>query len=631
MQISDEIKAQILATIDLSDLIGEVVELRRKGGNYSGLCPFHKEKTPSFMVSPGKGIYKCFGCGKAGNAITFMKDYHGLSFVESVKELAKRAGIHLEEGNEYKAKEELTKKDVAYLTLEITGKFFEKCLGAKEGKTALSYFRKRGFSAQTISEFQLGYAPDAWDRLINELQNQNISIEAMLDAGLILKHETKGTYYDRFRNRAVFPIHNYIGKIIGYGARILTEDKDQPKYLNSPQTIVYDKSKTLYGINFAKNEIRTKGFAILVEGYTDTISLHQAGFRNVVASSGTSLTTEQLNVLYKLCKRLYFVYDADSAGIKAAERGLDMALAKGFEVLIVQLPSGEDPDSLILNHGPALFQSCLSDAAGFLDFLVNEMKKQGKFDTPHLKADSIRTILNIIVKIPDSLLHDEYISKMASMLHLTDNQVKKVYAEKAKIEAKLKGRSTEYDYSETRRIENDEKAVNDSEIKVSQRDYELLKEEQAIFALALNDDHAFSIIFGKMKINSDIFISDEAKRLFDIMATFVSFDGNYLGHILETDEINEEDKNYFSQIGLKIDELSPNWKKFLKTEESVNIVKHIKDLFYNLELVKVNRRIDELKAELGSNKEADMSSVLRMISELSQKKVKLSSEIVNGK
>lgn len=631
MQISDEIKAQILSTIDLSDLIGEVVELRRKGGNYSGLCPFHHEKTPSFMVSPAKGIYKCFGCGKAGNAITFMKDYHGLSFVESVKELAKRAGIHIEEGNEYKAKEELTKKDVAYLTLEISGKYFEKCLAAKEGKAALSYFRKRGFSAQTISDFQLGYAPDAWDRLITELQNQNISNEAMLDAGLILKHETKGTFYDRFRNRAIFPIHNYIGKIIGFGARILTDDKDQPKYINSPQTIVYDKSKTLYGINHAKNEIRNKGFAILVEGYTDTISLYQAGFRNVVASSGTSLTTEQLNILYKLCKRLYFVYDADSAGIKAVERGLDLALAKGFEVLIVQLPAGEDPDSLILNHGPALFQRCINDGVGFLDFLVSEMKKHGKFDTPHLKAESIRTILNIIVKIPDTLLHDEYISRMASMLHLTDNQIKKVYTEKAKIEGKLKAGNSGYEYREAKRSQSDVMTEDGKENPLIRKEYDLLKEEQAIFALALNDDQAFSIIFGKMKINSDIFISDEAKRLFEILATFVSFDGNYLGHILETDDIGEDDKNYFSQIGLKIDELSPNWKKFLKTEENVNIVKNIKDLFYNLELVKVNRRIDELKAELGANKEADMSSILRLISELSQKKVKLSYEIVNGK
>ena len=318
--ITEAQKEQILEQSDIVDIIGEVVNLKRRGSNYLGLCPFHNEKTPSFTVSDVKGIYKCFGCGESGNAVSFMMKYHNMTYIDAMKELALKAGVKIEDTQSPKVKEQIDKKDLVFHALEAASEFYNKYLFLKPAKQALAYFKSRQFSDDTIKKYKLGYAPDSFDETMKHLIKLGFSIETLSESGLIIENKDKTSYYDRFRGRAMFPILNVTGKVLGFGARQLEDNKNQPKYINSPQTLVYDKSFSLYGIFHAKNEIRNKQSVILVEGYANVITLHQAGIENVVASSGTSLTVQQLSQLSKFTKTIYFSYDSDSAGQNASEK-----------------------------------------------------------------------------------------------------------------------------------------------------------------------------------------------------------------------------------------------------------------------------------------------------------------------
>ncbi|MGA2297682.1 MAG: DNA primase, partial [FCB group bacterium] len=326
MKITDEIREEILRHTDIVDVVSESIELRKKGKNFIGLCPFHNDKKPSLNVSPELGIYKCFACGAGGDAISFMMNYHHLNFIEAIKELAKKAGVRLpEESNEPYVKEEVDKKELVLKAINAASQFYIKMMNSSEGKVARTFFKDRGFTDEIITGFFLGYAPDSWDSLMTELKKQNFTGQTLFEAGLTVQKEDK-SYYDRFRNRIMFPIQDALGKVIGFGARQLNPDDKMGKYINSPQSIVYDKSRTLYGLFQAKNEIRSKKYAIVVEGYADVLTLHQAGYTNSVASSGTALTVEQLKLLSRYTKKIYISYDADEAGIKAAERAAVLSI-----------------------------------------------------------------------------------------------------------------------------------------------------------------------------------------------------------------------------------------------------------------------------------------------------------------
>ncbi len=632
MAFNEDIKERIIQNTDLVDLIGEIVDLRKKGSNYSGLCPFHNEKTPSFMVSPEKGIYKCFGCGKSGNSITFMTDYHGLSFPEALTELGRRAGIQVEEKTTKKVKEQLNQQDLALLALDASKEFYCRQLGQKSGKIASAYYHKRNFAPDTIAAFSLGYAPDSWDSLLTELKKQKFNEKVLTDAGLIIKNESKDSYYDRFRNRAIFPIQNFMGKVIGFGARQLGEERDQPKYINSPQSLVYDKSQTLYGIFHAKNEIRSKQSVILVEGYVDVITSWQAGFKNIVASSGTSLTNEQLNILGKLCKRIYFVYDADNAGIHATERGVEMALEKGFDVLIVSLPSGEDPDSLINNHGASVFKSYINDAKSFIEYMVGKMKEEGKFDNPSEKAQSIRQILTIITKIPDRLQHDEYISKMADLINLTESQKLQIYDEKRKLESKQVSSKS----STSKRLGDSEVDGQKSNVisdKTSNENIEskMLKEEQMLLSLALRGDDYFDLIINKIKVNQEHLVTEEAKKFFNYFVSVNSKAKNFLNLLFSKREIPEADLDFLTLLAFRGEELSENWARFLRIPQSTDYPRIIKDLVYQLELIKLENRLMEIKKNFNEKSDDEQFESMKMIAEINARKSKIVKEIKSEK
>ncbi|WP_068241890.1 DNA primase [Hydrotalea flava] len=416
---------QIKNRIDILDVIGDYVKLKKRGANYLGLCPFHNEKTPSFTVSPVKELYKCFGCGKSGNTITFLMEHNKLSYVEALKWLAERYHVPIEE-TEVGA-EQLQQQHTAdslYIINSHAQKFFSNALfHTDEGRQiALSYLYERDFSDAIIEKFQLGYNPSTNHPLSNYLISYQFNPELLLKSGLVVRRN-ESDWVDNYRNRIIFPIHNNTGKIIGFGARIIGKNDKAPKYINTPENEIYVKSKVLYGIYFARQAIDKADECLLVEGYTDVISLHQAGIENVVASGGTSLTIDQLRNIKKYTNNLTIIYDGDAAGVKAALRGLDMALEEGLNVKLVLIPDNEDPDSYVRQLGSVAFNEFI--AANKKDFILFQLElllKEAGNDVAKKNAvvNQIAESLSKINKAEDFSKQQHYIKQSAALLNVDE-------------------------------------------------------------------------------------------------------------------------------------------------------------------------------------------------------------------
>jgi len=428
MGISNVTTDSVRERVDIEEVVNDYVQLKRKGQNLWACCPFHQEKSPSFSVSPAKQIYKCFGCGKAGDPIQFIMDIEGIGFTEAIRHLAQKYGIEIIEDQHQVSPEAVqayNEKESLYIALNFAKDLFVKNLDSPEGKSiGLSYFKERGFTPSIIEKFDLGYSLDAWDYLLEKAKIGGFTVESLQKAGLILEREQQsGKFYDRFRGRVMFTIHNLGGKPIAFGARILKKDKNQPKYINSPETAVYHKSDVLYGIFQAKQAIRQHDNCFLVEGYTDVISMHLAGIENVVASSGTSLTENQIKLIKRFTDQVTVLYDGDAAGIKASLRGIDMLLEGGLNVKAVVFPSGEDPDSYAQKVGTDAFQSYLKEKAqDFISFKIGIFKQEGQFD-PIEKAAAVRQIVQSIAKIPDPILRTLYIKESSRLLEIEEELI----------------------------------------------------------------------------------------------------------------------------------------------------------------------------------------------------------------
>lgn len=415
----DKIDA-VRSSSDIVEVVGEYVQLKRRGSNFVGLCPFHKEKTPSFNVNPDLGIYKCFGCGAGGNEFQFLMRVENLEFPEAVKVLAERAGIVITETDDQR--KQSSEVESIYNALRFAGRFFYQSLTQEEkGKTALDYLINRGFTAETIKKFGLGYAPDAWDALLVAAGKENIDIQYLEKAGLIIAKKDGDGFYDRYRNRVIFPIFSHLSKVIGFGGRILKEEKKQPKYINSPETRVYHKGSVLYGLHQSKQAIRKREEVLLVEGYTDVISLFQAGVEHVVATSGTALTPDQIKLLKRYTQKVLVLYDSDSAGAAAALRGIDLLLEQGVTVYGLELPEGEDPDSFVRNHGADEFEKYMeTKKMDFITFMYGLAKKSGRLDTPEGQGRLTKSIVNSIARMPDVAMHEPFIRRASHVLGIPD-------------------------------------------------------------------------------------------------------------------------------------------------------------------------------------------------------------------
>jgi DNA primase len=425
MSISRTTTEKVKERVDIEDVVNDYVPLKKRGQNLWACCPFHNEKSPSFSVSPAKQIYKCFGCGKAGDPIQFVMDVEGIGFNEAIRHLAKKYGIEVEEERSQRPEDvqAYNEKESLYIVLNFAKDFFVKSLATDEGKAiGESYFRERGLTQAIIQKFELGYALDGWDHLLNAAKANGHSLDLLIKAGLVLQKEGDDEkFYDRFRNRVTFTIHNLGGKTVGFGARILTQDKKQPKYINSPESPVYHKSDVLYGLFQAKKSIREKDNCYLVEGYTDVLSMHLAGIENVVSSSGTSLTEGQIKLIKRFTDNVTILYDGDQAGIKASLRGIDMLLEGGLNVKAVTFPIGEDPDSYSRKVGAAQFTEYLqSKKEDFIAFKISIYADEVAKD-PIKKAELIRDVIQSLSKIPDPIIRSVYTKQSSLLLEVEED------------------------------------------------------------------------------------------------------------------------------------------------------------------------------------------------------------------
>ncbi len=423
--ISQESIQQIQSRIDIVEIVGSFIKLKKRGANYLGLCPFHNEKSPSFTVSPSKEIYKCFGCGKSGNSISFLMEAEKYSYVEALRWLAAKYNVEIEESEtspEYKQQQQVA--DSLYIINNFAQKYFtDALLNSEEGQDiALSYLKERGFREEIINKFQLGYNSEARDGFTKAALASQYSLEYLQKTGLVNVRD--GNAYDNYRGRIIFPIHNQSGKVLGFGARIIKKNDKAPKYINSPENEIYVKSKILYGSYFARQAIDKADECLLVEGYTDVVSLHQAGVENVVASGGTSLTPDQLRLIKKYTNNLTIIYDGDSAGIKAALRGLDLALEESLNVKLVLIPDGEDPDSYVNKVGTAQFINFVNENKK--DFILFQLgialKDAGNDSTKKsIVVNQIAETISKINKTEDFTKQQDYIKQCSEILKIEES------------------------------------------------------------------------------------------------------------------------------------------------------------------------------------------------------------------
>ncbi|MCX7929723.1 MAG: DNA primase [Chlorobi bacterium] len=402
MAIPEHLIAEVRDRADIAEIIGQYVLLRQRGKNHVGLCPFHSEKTPSFNVNRELGIYKCFGCGRSGDVFTFLREYVGMTFIEAVRTVAERVGIPLpndESGNSAAFNEHRQLVEI----LSNATAFYRNQL--QQSKTAQSFIRKRGIETSMVERFQIGYAPQQWTAVGDYLRERGISLETIERAGLIIIRDD-GRFFDRFRHRLMFPIWNSSGEIIAFGGRRLSDDPNEPKYINSPQTLLYDKSAVLYGLNFAKHAITRHRSTVIAEGYLDTIALHFAGIENAVAPCGAALTERHLEALRRYCDRVILVFDGDPAGMNAAQRAVILALSKGFAPDVVMLPEGQDPDSIVHTRGADALRQLLNKQLSPVEFLLTWSKNQQDWSNPHVAKTQIRQLLQHLVPIPDPLYRE---------------------------------------------------------------------------------------------------------------------------------------------------------------------------------------------------------------------------------
>lgn len=632
---------RIYNSVDIVDIVGDYVSLKRRGANYLGLCPFHNEKTPSFTVSASKGIYKCFGCGKGGNAVNFVMEQEGLSYVETLKYLAKKYNIDVEEKEP--TKEELKKRDqresMLILTRFASEWFSRQLTQTEEGKRiGLSYLRERGFTTHTIEKYELGYSPAKRDAFTQAALKKGFQIDFLSETGLtIVKEDRK---FDRFAERVMFPIHSLSGQVIAFGGRTMRNETKMAKYLNSPESEIYHKSRVLYGIYQARKDITRQNRCILVEGYTDVISLSQAGIENVVASSGTSLTTDQVKLIKRFTPNLVILYDGDPAGIKASLRGIDIVLEEEMNVKICLLPEGEDPDSFAKANGAEAVAAYIEkNATDFIRFKTKTLLKEADND-PVKKAGIVNDIVKSIALIPDGITRSVYLKETSGMLNMEEkvlySEVNKIrrrrfYKAKEKQQKEQKPEQAPVSQPQNAPLTKTEPVMHQAEReliwlilehgktelyfdsiqaeKEDEEDTETEKEYTTVTDFVLNDLSQDGLSFSHPVL----------RKIFDDMLNFhlqnLPFDEKYF--------VNHEDPEVvksFVDITNREFELSRIWKKRTprKTLEEADLTRLVERLLLEYKYSRVKDMVFELMEKLRQNAEPDASKRAEILQEISR-------------
>ena len=582
MRISENKIEEIRSAANIVDVISEYIQLRKRGKNFIGLCPFHNEKTPSFTVSEDKQIYHCFGCHSGGNVFKFMMEYEKISFIESVQEMAHRYGINIEvDEEEFSGRQ--TEQEILYdLNTEAAKYFSNILLSDLSGEIARDYFQKRKIKLQTMRAFGLGYSLPGRDNFVNYAQEKKLDLEKALSLGLI-GQGNDGRLYDRFTGRIIFPIFSPNGRVVAFGGRVLDKDAAKAKYLNSPESSIYTKGRILYGLSFAKDDIRKLDKAILVEGYMDLISLHQAGIKNVVAVSGTALTEEQVQLLSRYTKNVVLLFDADTAGIKASMRSIELLLKRDMEVKIASLPSGEDPDSYVNNFGRESFEEVIKKAQNFLEYQTAYYEAQGMFDDPSKTAEAIRDLVKPVAIINDELKRKLLIKMIAKKFNLRENFLE-LELEKA-IGSLGRQVTSEERIRDREREKVEEKAEVNNQNYTTQMGYNL--EKEIIGLLFEGYESVARFIYKQIPLQE--FLIDKHLLLAGIVYSAIENNEEIIAGALYDRIKDEELQSYVRELVFDKYVISKNWDVIFPGEEyEKSLWKTAKDTIVKFKIEKIN-------------------------------------------
>jgi DNA primase len=586
MRISENKIEEIRSAANIVDVISEYVQLRKRGKNYTGLCPFHNEKTPSFTVSEDKQIYHCFGCHSGGNVFKFIMEYDKISFIESVQEMAQRYGINIEINEEDSSGRQSDQEILYDLNTEAAKYFSDNLLKHSNGEIAREYFQKRKVKPQTMRAFGLGYSLPGWDNFVSYAQEKKLDLERAVSLGLI-GQGSDGRLYDRFSGRIIFPIFSPNGRVVAFAGRILEgKDSNNAKYLNSPESIVYTKGRILYGLSFAKDDIRKLDKAILVEGYMDLISLHQAGIKNVVAVSGTALTEEQVQLLSRYTKNVVLLFDADTAGIKASMRSIELLLRKDMEIKIASLPSGEDPDSYVNNYGREKFEEVIKKAQNFLEYQSAYFEAQGMFEDASKTADAIRELMKPIAIIDDELKRSLLVKTIAKKFNLRENLLE------TELEKTIS--STRKQVTNEERIRNREllkkEEGNSTKTKNNTTPVGYNLEKEIIGLLFEGNEEVIRFILNQIPV--DEFMIGRHIQLAEIVYKAVENGEDIIPGSLIDKIKDEELQSYVHELVFDKYEISKNWDDIHPGDDAgINLQKTARDTVIKFKVEKINYQI----------------------------------------
>lgn len=583
MRIPEQKIDEILAASDIVDVVGKYIHLKKAGRNFKGICPFHSEKTPSLIVSPAKQIFNCFGCHVGGNAFRFLMEYKKISFVEAVQELANELGITIqyEETKSFEQKDEL--EGLYDLNTAVAKYYLNNLLNTPEGESARKYFEERKIKQQTIRSFGLGYSLPKRDALFNFLSEKKLDIENALQLGVIGKGNT-GEYYDRFAGRIIFPIFSPNGRVVAFAGRILVPNENTGKYVNSPESKIYYKSKILYALSFAKDEIRRSESVIVVEGYMDAISLHQKGIKNVVAVSGTALTEEQIQLLSRYTKNVNLIFDADSAGIRASMRSIELLLKQDMNVKIISLPQGEDPDSYVNKFGADDFLNEVKNGKDFLEYQSMIFKNEGKFDDSTKMSEAIRVIVSQAALIPDELKRTLQIQNVAKKFNLREKLIEKELDKILQSNRKSERRNAVEVRGESAQAEQQVQSPG------TKSNSAIFKIEQELIKILFEGNRAANnYIFDNYPV--DDFSNDDHKKLAEIAleGTEENLKANEM-----IDKIDDSAlQSYLLEIIIEKYDVSDRWSKYhYSSTGNVDLLSYANDAIRKIKLLLISDQLE---------------------------------------
>lgn len=591
---------EIKERLNIVDVVQEYVPLKKAGANHKARCPFHNEKTPSFTVSEAKQFFHCFGCGKGGDIFTFIQEIENVEFAEALRMLAQKANVELRPTNPREHNEKTRLLDC----LKLASDFYHAALKeSNEGEKARVYLKERGLEPETIETFRLGYSADAWDTLLQFLKKKGYKEKEIERAGLIVPSAKTGGYYDRFRGRLLFPIHNSHGNVIGFGGRTLDPNQKEAKYINSPQTAVYNKSTVLYGLHLAKQYIKKMDAAVIVEGYMDVTTAHQAKFRNVVAASGTALTHDQIRVLKRFSSNVILAFDADAAGLSAAWRGMQVAIQEGMNIKVLVLPSGQDPDDLIRKN-PQEFRQRAIEAKPFMDHAFDSILTPLDLTNVHHKKKAAAELLPMIALFPDTIEQSHYLKLLAEKVDVDFPVLQeKIITLQKKAKAQQRITVTTGSYVQSREISG-ETPHNQSTTSPDEPKSRVEKMSELLLAIIAAYPENFSTLQHKMK--EGLIEGEDIQKLYKYLESFYNQSGN-----LEPEKLVFEDANspgVWNRIQIIGEEQYAEQTPEFAQKELLTLIE-------SLERERIKRRLKQVEHKLATAEKNNDTSAIQMLSD----------------